>query len=157
MAAFGFSFGELGDGIKLVRQLIAALKSDAGSSKEYQDLIYELFHLERSLLEVKNLEVCDTLKPDKSAVEQAAIQFQHTISTFLNKVSKYQPFLRAAGSGSSWRDGLRKVQWAMYGKEDVQHFRAQLQGHTSSIMMLLLTLQMYVLSNSPYRFFERAV
>jgi len=142
MAAFGFSVGDFVDGIELVRQLINAFKSSAGSSKEYQDLINELYLLERSLLEVKHLQVNDALRPQKVAVEQAALQCQGTISQFLSKISKYQPSLRICGSGSSWRDGLRKIQWALYRKEDVQRFRAQIQGHTSSIMTLLLTLQL---------------
>lgn len=144
MAAFGFSFGDFVDGIELVRQLINALKSGAGSSKEYQDLIHELYSLERSLLEVKHLQVDDAQRAQKIAVEQAAVRCQTTISEFLSKVSKYQPSLRAGGSGSSWRDRLRKIQWALYRKEDVQRFRAQIQGHASSIMTLLMTLQLYV-------------
>jgi hypothetical protein len=142
MAAFGFSVGDFVDGIELTRQLINALKSSAGSAKEYQDLIHELYSLERALLEVKHLQVIDALRPQRIAVEQAALQCQDTITQFLSKISKYQPSLRVGGSGSAWRDCLRKIQWALYQKEDVQRFRAQIQGHTSSIMTLLMTLQL---------------
>ncbi|KAF2093426.1 hypothetical protein NA57DRAFT_48297 [Rhizodiscina lignyota] len=152
MAAFGFSVGDFVDGIELVRQLINALKRGSGSSKEYQDLIHELFHLERSLLEVKHLQVCDSLRPQKIAIEQAAAQCQDTVSHFLDQISKYQPSLRATGSGSRWRDQLRKIQWTLYRKEDVQHFRAQIQGHTSSIMISLMALQLSVFSNLPFYF-----
>jgi hypothetical protein len=144
MSTLGFSFGGFVDGIELIRQLTNALKSDAGSSKEYQDLINELYSLERALLEVKQLPVDDNLRLQRTAVEQAALQCQETISQFLLKISKYQLSFRAGGSGSAWRDNLRKIQWALYQKEDVQRFRAQIQGHTSSIMTLLLALQLYV-------------
>ena len=142
MAAFGFSVGDFVGGIELVRQLINALKSSAGSSKEYQDLIHELYSLERSLLEVKHLQVNEALYLQKRAIEQAASQCQDTISQFLSKISKYQPALCVYGSGSSWRNSLRKIQWALYQKEDVQTIRAQIQGHASSIMTLLLTIQL---------------
>jgi hypothetical protein len=142
MAAFGFSFGDFVDGIELIRQLINAVKDGAGSSREYQDLVHELYSLERALLEVKQVQITDELRPQRIAVEQAALQCQETISQFLSKISKYQPSLRVGGSGSTWRDGLRKIQWALYRKEDVQRFRAQIQGHTSSIMTLLITMQL---------------
>jgi len=142
MAAFGFSFGDFVDGIELIRQLINAVKDGAGSSREYQDLVHELYSLERALLEVKRVQAIDELRPQRIAMEQAALQCQETISQFLSKISKYQPSLRVGGSGSTWRDGLRKIQWALYRKEDVQRFRAQIQGHTSSIMTLLMTMQL---------------
>ena len=142
MAAFGFSFGDFVDGIELIRQLINAVKDGAGSSREYQDLVHELYSLERALLEVKQAQITDELRPQRIAVEQAALQCQETISQFLLKISKYQLSFRVGGSGSTWRDGLRKIQWALYRKEDVQRFRAQIQGHTSSIMTLLMTMQL---------------
>lgn len=142
MAAFGFSVGDFVDGVELVRQVISSLKDSAGSSKEYQDLIHELYSLKRALLEVKHLNIDETLGPQKTALEQAAIRCQDTISQFLLKIEKYQPSLRAGGSGSSWRDRLRKIQWTLYRKEDVRWFRAQIQGHTSSIMMMLTTIQL---------------
>lgn len=142
MVPFGFSVGDFVDGIELIRQACNALKSSAGSSKEYQDLIHELYSLERSLLEVKHLDVAETLRPQKTAVEQAALQCQETISQFLSKISKYHRSLRVGGSGSNWRDRLRKIDWALYKKEEVQEFRAKIQGHTSSIITLLMTLQL---------------
>ena len=52
---FGFSVGDFIAGIQLVRDVIASLQSSAGFVLEYQILIYELFTLERALLEVKSL------------------------------------------------------------------------------------------------------
>lgn len=139
---FGFSAGDFISGIGLIRQLIKALEDGAGSSKEYRDLIRELYSLERALLEVKHLNVRDELEAEKNAILQMASQFQESISQFCLKIAKYQPSLRACGSGSSLRDSFRKIQWALYKKEDVQLFRAQIGAHTSSIIMMLSTLQM---------------
>jgi hypothetical protein len=128
MSAFSFFFGDFVDGIELIRQLTTALKSGAGSSKEYQVLIHELYSLERALLEVKQLQVVDELRPQRIAVEQAALQCQETISQFLSKISKYQPSLRIGGSGSTWRDCLRKVQWALYRKKMSNDFEHRFRG-----------------------------
>jgi len=142
LPGFGFSVGDFISGLELIRQLIKALEDSSGSSKEYRDLIRELYSLERALLEVKHLNVDDSLQPQKNAVIQAAVQCQETISVFLSQIAKYQPSLRTGGSGGSWRDRLRKIQWALCRKDDVQRFRAQIQGHTSSITILLMTLKL---------------
>jgi hypothetical protein len=139
---FGFSAGDFKTGLDLIRKLIKALEDGAGSSNDYRDLIRELYSLERALLEVKQIVVDESLKPQKNALIQAAVQCQDTISNFLSQITKYQPSLANGASGRSWRDSLRKIQWAFYKNEDVQTFRAQIQGHTSSITMLLLILQL---------------
>ena len=139
---FGFSVSDFVAGINLVRELIKALEDSAGSSAEYRDLIKELYSLERALLEVKHLELDDAQHSQGVALRQAATQCQQSIDGFLQKVRKFQPALRTGGSSSSWRDSLRKIEWALYKKEDVQKFRAQLSGHTTSIKILLMTLQL---------------
>jgi hypothetical protein len=142
LPGFGFSVGDFISGINLIRDLINALEDSSGSSKDYHDLIRELYSLERALLEVKHLNVDESLQPQKIAVTQAAVQCQETISTFLTQIAKFQPSLSTGGSGQSWRDRLRKIQWALNKREDVQKFRTQIQGHTSSITLLLITLKL---------------
>ena len=139
---FGFSVGDFVAGIQLIRQLISALEDSAGSSAEYRGLIKELYSLERALLEVKHLDLNDSQHVQLVALRQAATQCQQTIDEFLLRIRKFQPSLRKGGSKSSWRDGLRKVEWALYKKDDVERFRAQLNGHTASINILLITVHL---------------
>ncbi len=141
---FGFSVGDFFSGINLIRELIKALEDSAGSSAEYRDLIKELYSLERALLEVKHLDLEESQHSQHVALKQVAIQCQETIDGFLNKIRKFQPALGTGGSNSSWKNGLRKVEWTLYKKDDVQKLRAQLNGHTTSINILLMTVQLYV-------------
>ena len=143
---FGFSVGDFVSGINLIRELIKALEDSAGSSADYVDLIRELYSLERALLEVKHLDLDESQEPQNLALRQAATQCQQTIDEFLQRTHKFQPALRAFGSKSSWRDGLRKVEWALCKKDDVQKFGAQLLGHTTSINLMMMTIQLCVLS-----------
>ncbi len=141
---FGFSVGDFVSGINLIRELIKALEDSAGSSAEYRHLIQELYSLERALLEVKHLDLEQSQHPQLVALKQVAVQCQETIDGFLNEIRKFQPALGNSGSRSSWKDGLRKIEWALYKKDDVQKLRAQLNGHTTSINILLMTIQLYV-------------
>lgn len=142
MIPFGVSVGDFISGINLIRELIKALEDSAGSSVEYRDLIRELYSLERALLEVKHLNLDESQHTQSVALRQAAVQCQQTIDEFLQKIRKFQPSSSTGGSKSPWRDGLRKIEWALYKKDDVQKFRAQLNGHTASINILLMTLQL---------------
>jgi hypothetical protein len=139
---FGFSAGDFIAGIQLVRDVIASLQSSAGSASEYQALIYELFTLERALLEVKSLRFEDCEAAQLDALKAAATHCQSTIDRFLAKIKKYQPSLNAQGSGSRIRDSLRKIQWALCSKADLGVFQAEVRGHTGSINILLATVQM---------------
>ena len=142
MVGFGFSAGDFVDGINLVRELIKALEDSAGSAAQYRALISELYSLERALLEVQSLDLDEAQHPQSAAIRQAASQFQHTVDDFLRITRKFQPSFSIHGSGSSWRNGIRRLQWSLYKKEDVQRFRAQISGHAASINMLLLTVQL---------------
>jgi hypothetical protein len=61
----------------------------------------------------------------------------------LKKIEKYQPSLSGCGEGSRVREAWMKVKWALCKKEDVVRFKADLVGHTESIQLLLMTVQMY--------------
>lgn len=142
MSAFGFSAGDLVAGINLIKDLIKALEDGAGASAEYRGLINELYTLEVALQQAKRLKLEDSQRPQRIALEQAAVQCQQSIDGFLTKIDKFQPSLRAGGSSRPWKDRFRKVQWALYHKDDINQFRAEIAGHASSINMLLMTLQM---------------
>ena len=139
---FGFSVGDFIAGINLIRQLINALEDSAGSTSEYRELIKELYSLERALIEVKHLELSKSQCNQQIALRQAASQCQETIDGFLQTIRKYQPALSNGTSKSSFQDGLRKIQWALCKKDDVQKFRAKVSGHTAAINIILMTIQL---------------
>jgi len=141
---FGFSAGDFIAALKVVRDVIDALRDSGGAGEDYRELIHELYTLETALLEVKRVELDDEQHAQRVALRQAASQCHGTIDEFWKKIQKYQPHLRSEGSNSRVKDGWRKIQWALCRKEDVASFRAKLRGHTGSINVLLMTVQMCV-------------
>jgi hypothetical protein len=139
---FGFSTGDFIAAIELVSTVVGALRESGDSSTEYQTLISQLYTLETALLRVKRLELDDMQHPEAVALQQAASQCQRTIDAFSEKIAKYQPSLRAGGSGNTIKDAWRKVKWALCQKEDLVRFKADLMAHTESIDMLLIAVHM---------------
>jgi hypothetical protein len=141
---FGFSVGDFVAAIGLVRNIIDALQTTSTSTVRYQGLIHELWSLNKALLEVRDLKFDKINPPQLDALKCAAAQCQATIDNLLKKVRKYQLGLTATGSSAKWKDVLRKVQWALLTDGDLEKFRAEIRGHSSSIIMLLITTQMLV-------------
>src|SRR3954462_3489585 len=110
---FGFSAGDFIAALELVTTIVNALRESGDSSAEYQALIKQLYTLESALIRVKHLELDDKQYSEVLALRQAAAQCQNTIDAFWDKIQKYQPSLRAGGSGKRVRDGWRRIQWAL--------------------------------------------
>ncbi|OBT71103.1 hypothetical protein VF21_09512 [Pseudogymnoascus sp. 05NY08] len=106
---FGFSTGDFIAAVELVSTVVGALRESGNSSTEYQTLISQLYTLEAALLRVKQLNLDDTQHLEAIALRQAASQCQRTIDGFLEKIAKYQPSLRAGGSGKTIKDAWTKV------------------------------------------------
>ncbi|KAI9778368.1 MAG: hypothetical protein M1816_004126 [Peltula sp. TS41687] len=139
---FGFSIGDIISGLALVKDIIEALQESGGASAKYQGLIRELYGLERALLEVKRLELDESQQAQLVAVRFAASQCQRSIDGFYETIREYQPHLRVEGSGSSFKDRWKKIQWALCRKDDLLRFKAEVMGHTTSLNVLLSTVQL---------------
>jgi hypothetical protein len=150
---FGFSVGDFVTGIGLVRNIIDALQTSSSSRGRYQGLLSELFTLERALLEVKKLsfddeQVTEAKKLDVEALlgalHRTAVQCQDSIDKLFANVRKHEGHLTVNGSGSKWKDALRKLQWSLLTDKDLEESRAEIRGHSSSITMLITIVQLYV-------------
>ena len=117
-------------------KVVNALKDSTGSSQEYQGVARELESLKHALAEVQNVKTDDP--QTKSALESVASNCHRTIQDFLRKTQKYDDSLGpAANPHRRLKNGFRKIQWALYSKEDVREFQMQLYSHTASLNLLV--------------------
>lgn len=145
---FGFSVGDFLAAIELVGTVIDALQRSGAATKEYRELISQLVSLENALLQVKRLEFDDGQYAQVAALRHAASLCQGTIDGFWKQALQYQPHLACdgrRGRKSDIRAGWMKVKWALFKRDDVARFKADLVGHTESINLLLAALQMWVI------------
>ena len=147
----GVTFGSFGDIITLciiIKDLVKALDDSRGSSAEYQEVIRELWALDRVLLEVELLwRTCEStseLSALRETARRMADQCRQSIDTFLKKVKKFGPSLRDGGSGRIVKDAAMKIRWSATQSQELTKFRAEISAHCSAINMLLLTANVYV-------------
>lgn len=138
---FGFSVGDFLAVLRLVGTVVDTLRESSDASSTFRSLINELYVLESALLRVKRLD-SDVSHVEKVALLQAASRCQRTIEAFYKKIQKYQPHLQQGGTDSRIKDAWAKIKWATCKKDDMENFRAEIRGHTSSIEILLLTMHM---------------
>ena len=143
---FGFSAGDVIAVCILVKDIIKALDDAQGASAEYQQLSRELWSLDRALLEVEMLSrTCDTsveLNALSSTTRRVVGQCRESMELFLRKLRTYNGSLRQGGSGDRIRDAGKKIKWALTHKEEVARFRTEINAHSSTINMLLITASM---------------
>ena len=133
---FGISIGDFIAFIDTSVKIVNALKDSTGSSQEYQEVARELESLKLALVEVQNVGTDDP--QTKAALESVASNCHRTIQDFLKKTQKYDDSLSsAANPRKRLKNGFRKIQWALYSKEDVKEFQMQLYSHTASLNLLV--------------------
>lgn len=144
---FGFSVGDFIAGVTLVRRLIRALNDSAGARASYRQLISELFDLDEALTGVSNLQLDPAQTAQKFALERVASQCQLSITTFLDQNAKFEISLGIVSgqpvSISRWLASLHKIQWALCKDSAIQTLRNEIRGHTTTLNLLLSTIQMY--------------
>ena len=140
-AAFGFSVSDFIDGIRLVADLIGALRDAQGSSSEFLELNSQLYGLEQALMLAKSLKFFASETAQFTALHFAIDRCRATIDAFIESITKYQPYLRLNGSSNSYKNVVRKVQWRLLKREDIGRFRAVIGFHLHSIQALTQNIQ----------------
>ncbi len=148
-APFGFSVGDCISVSLLIKDCVVALDSSRGSATEYQEVIRELWALDRALLEVVSLaegfEATVELNALTGSARRVADQCRGCIEGFLGRVKGYEKSLGIGGKlgggtgGNGLRDAKSKLGWALFMKDDLAKFRSEINAHSSAINMLLIT------------------
>ena len=71
-----------------------------------------------------------------------AKECQNCIERFWEQIKIYRTRLKDGGSGSAFKDTASKVRWQVSERKHLAKFRAEVNGHCSSINMLLGTVNM---------------
>ncbi|EIM87748.1 uncharacterized protein STEHIDRAFT_155122 [Stereum hirsutum FP-91666 SS1] len=144
-----FTFGSLGDIFSLIQltyNVVQIIRDAAGAPQEYQELVASL----NTTLEVLNLirgvafaaSVDILTLPVQRALYQATKNYDAIIRDLNDRLSKFQPSLRAGGSKSKVTDFWRKVQWRSFQRKDLVEIRRKMdeQSIASNGILSLLSI-----------------
>jgi hypothetical protein len=145
------TFGSVGDIISvslLVKDVLVALSESRGSSVEYQEIIRELYILDRALLEIEQLsrQYASTLELTAlcQTAAKAVSECRNSVKTFLDRTAKYHRSLSDRSKANALSKATRTVQFAVVERNELSRFRAEISAHSLSLNMLLTTASVYV-------------
>jgi hypothetical protein len=97
--------------------------------------------METALIEVKRIELHESMSAERISLQRAAVQCQTTIDEFWKKIRKYQPYLGSTARPSKVKEAWMKIRWAICKEEDVEKFKADLRGHTAALGVLIAAVK----------------
>lgn len=128
------------------QDMFKALHDSDGASAQYQQLSRELWALDRALLKIELLSRRTDISTELNALRHSARrvveQCKECLERFLTKAQNFEISLREGGSGNKLRDAAKKIRWALTQTDELARFRAEINGHSSSLNMLLITASM---------------
>ena len=144
-------FSGVGDVIttaSLIKSLVDALDESRGSAAEYRRNKEKLWQLNHQLLEIERYYEEDVASksfsgPDSSdssaeVIVKLASQCRERIDDFLKSIRKYEPSLKAGGTGSRWRDAPKKIEWQVRCSKRLSKFwQEEVRGDCLFLSMLL--------------------
>lgn len=136
---FGVSIGDFIACIGLIKTVTESLREAHGSAAQYRGLISSLANLEFALIRVRDLRILDQAL--KAALHRVALECRSSLTTFLAKIDRYKSSLASSSSNNHFKTTFRKVQWAIFAKEDIDQLQTVVEGHVKSIVLLLLVVQ----------------
>jgi hypothetical protein len=142
---FGVGVGDFIAGINLLKEVLGAFSETKGARASYRQVVHELSSLQSALEGIRDFEY----EANNQAFQYAPIidavnTCQQCVGRFLRQVTKFQDTLSVPGSPgwslSSLKSQLRKVEWALCKKSDIEQFRKDIQIHQNAILSLQSTL-----------------
>ena len=146
--AFGFSVGDFIAAVKLIAQIIDALREAGNAGRHFRELVEELENLKLVLQQIQKLKLSEKLAAENIALEAAGTRCLLVIQEFCEKNVKYEKCLGRdygnVGLNSAWM----RVRWSLCKKTDIVELRNRLSIHRGDLTLLLLKVQLQ--ANSIY-------
>jgi hypothetical protein len=136
--SFGWSVGDIIEGLRLLHQIGSALKDSGGASSEFQDTISFLQTLSRTLNHLNALQET-ALDPDTA--ENLKNQCSHIrvpLTEFLYDVSRrYEQSLGVSSTRNKIFAAPRKIQWALWTSKKIKKLQDRIAIPMAAVGMIL--------------------
>jgi hypothetical protein len=136
MSIIGLSTSDVFLVASFTGRIISALR-EGGAKTQYQEVVRSLESLRRTLQEIQDL---SSSTDDVRLRLHFAAQTDHSISlisSFAQKIAKYEKFLGQKASKSLWRGTFRKTYWALSAARDLDDFRKTLAPQLDAIKLII--------------------
>ena len=151
MVPFGFSAGDFAIAIGLIVRISKALRDSGGAAAEYRDIIQDLRNLQQLLELLETVRPADGSVSHVNAIRGIALACRTSLLEFAEKIERYEQALGSGSSKGMFKRGVKKVQWAILGEEEVAKFRGIIAAKVYNIALLLGAFNRYDAQPAPQR------
>ncbi|PQE11546.1 ankyrin repeat protein [Rutstroemia sp. NJR-2017a WRK4] len=139
---FGFSFGEVINGVGILRNAFTAIRESGNSRPYIGDVATALSDLHKSLDGVERFLYDASFEPQRGLMMQVISACQHCIERFVHQCCKSNG---VSTKGSLWaqkefQGAIGKIDWLACRKWDIEQFRKELLIHNEAVSSLLSTM-----------------
>ncbi|ETS76323.1 hypothetical protein PFICI_11710 [Pestalotiopsis fici W106-1] len=138
---FGFSVGDFVAAIELVGTVIDAVQASGQTSQRFRDLIRLLFSLETALIQVKDIQLHESMYAEHTALARTALECQRTIDDFWATARNYQPHITRPSTLKA-RETWMKIKWALCKQNDIDRLKIDLLGHTQALNIIMSAVKL---------------
>lgn len=108
-----------------------------------RDVLQDLQNLQQLLELLETLRPADGSVSHSNAVRGMALACRTPLLEFAEKIESYEQALGSASSKGMFKRGVKKVQWAVLGEEEVAKFRGIIAAKVYHITLLLEAFNRY--------------
>jgi hypothetical protein len=142
--SFGWSAGDIAVALKLLFNLVEALDSADGASRNYREAVGFLKDLTRTLTPLEKLKDYNAYPSYASEISGQLQHIKKPIEDFLSSILKYEPSLGAKAPQGRHQQICRKLQWYLWKENKVIALRDTIESHMQIIDILMQRLILWV-------------
>jgi len=122
---------------KLVKDVTKALRDTQGSRAEFAAVCSDLENLQIGVRQTQGVVFSNSRR--NRDLNKVVTSTSVLLEEFATMLGKYQPYLRAGGSGNWASDAFRQLQYSMRRPEEVKCFREQIGLRLNAVQMIMST------------------
>jgi hypothetical protein len=140
--AFGFSVGDFIAAVKLIDDVVDAVRESGRASASFAALVEELERFKLTLSRANEIQLDARLERQQREIHYAAEQCLTVIQEFWDKAQKYEEHLYQPQRRKKIRRAVTRIKWALVKQKDVDDLREVLQSHVTNYATLLLEVSL---------------
>jgi len=137
---FGWSVGDLIQGISIGIKAVEALNSSRGAPSNYQEISRFLRNVQNTLEPLQDTSAASVYSPSKNEIESLVKAIEAPLQDILSAIQKYDAKLGSQVDPKWHRHAPQKLLWEFWGSSKAKASRTIIEGHLQTLTLLLQRL-----------------
>jgi hypothetical protein len=138
--SFGWSVGDLVQGISIGIKVVEALDSTRCASSRYQEISSFLKNIQNTLEPLQKDSAAEVYSPSKVEIENLVKAIDEPLCDILERIQKYDAKLGSQVDPKWYKHAPQKLLWEFWASPKAKASRTIIEGHLNTLTLLLQRL-----------------